>query len=67
MANIILSCGHGVNDYEDSITCEISSYDRLNERCIVCGVYCKSCYEIYSAEGLIINTDEEAQKWLSGE
>ena len=63
---IIGSCGHEINDIS---LCDvrIMSFTRDCERCVSYHCACEECKKEWKKDGVVLETEEECQKWLDGE
>lgn len=59
------SCGHVIID-EESVTCALAHYDRMNERCIHYSSLCKRCYSEAVDNDEVLRTVNEEDAWLTG-
>jgi hypothetical protein len=58
------SCGHILNDDEESVVCALARYDRQDDRCIHYVAYCLACYEQELANGDVLLTELDEKSWL---
>lgn len=63
---IVCTCGHRVKVINDTVNCALARYDRMNERCVVYGTYCKPCYEQFKKDGEVLFNEGEENKWMRG-
>jgi hypothetical protein len=63
----IASCGHSVDFDDELVQCALARYDRLDDRCIHYGSYCKSCYEREQKEGNVLYTELDEKEWIENE
>jgi hypothetical protein len=67
MANIILSCGHEVDDFEHSFQVYVKSYNREGDRAISYMTVCGVCEDDYRKRGQLFDSEEQAFEWLKNE
>jgi len=64
MANIILSCGHQVEDFDHAYNVTIKSSDRAGEKALSFMVVCRHCEEIHRTSGNMFESEEAGLQWL---
>lgn len=64
---VIASCGHEIPDWpKNEYSFCIKDFVGMLEPAIRHMNACKSCYEFYKREGMILETEQEKQDWLDG-
>lgn len=64
---IILSCGHTVDDFNQSHDIIVKTTDRAGEKAISYQTVCRTCMDKYQRIGYIFETQEQALAWLQTE
>lgn len=65
---IICSCGHRIEDFDDSenIICQSEHLDEDGyKKALSYQTVCKSCKQEYKEAGILFKSEEEAFRWLN--
>jgi hypothetical protein len=69
-ARITASCGHGIEDVDDSVSvlykdtrCDMDGYHKA----VISAEYCPNCAKELSGDPAFLSSWEEAEKWLDEE
>lgn len=68
---VIATCGHDVTAEwradPEQLNISIMEYSRTGENAVAYYVACADCRKRYEEWGIVLHTEEEENKWLSGE
>lgn len=64
---IILSCGHREDNFDRHYNIMSKEWTRENKRAVGYKTVCLHCFKMYEKENLMLHSDEEADRWLSGD
>lgn len=67
MSNIILSCGHQVDDFDHAYDVIVKSTDRTGEKALSYAVVCGPCEDRYRQHGELFDNEDTAYEWLGKE
>jgi hypothetical protein len=67
MSNIVLSCGHEVDDFYHVHNVMTKAYDREGNKAIAYQAVCGPCEDRYRQHGEIFDNIEDAEVWLEQE
>jgi hypothetical protein len=63
--SIICTCGHKVEDYDDTATIVLKRYCDRNGPYISYVVYCKPCADEENKLGNVLHSDKDIDDWLN--
>jgi hypothetical protein len=67
MSNIVLTCGHEVDDFYHVHNVMTKAVDREGNKAIAYKAVCGSCEDRYRQHGEIFDSWEDAEEWLERE
>jgi len=61
---ITLTCGHTVDNIDDTVYCSIRGWSREHRPSVDYVSYCVACYEDAKQAGFVLFDEGEENKWL---